>query len=157
MVILERDVQHIYPDKWDELNAIDGEFNQIESGLGFPAKKRFQLLIGADEVNTLIVERQWPSMAAMEAAYEKAMADGQPFDLVVLDLAMPVMSGQECIKELLAIDPEAKILVMSGLMEDLDKDEALRKVRRYLRKPFFLPVLLEEVRKALGTDDWQSA
>ena len=39
MVILERDVQHIYPDKWDELNAIDGEFNQIESGLGFPAKK----------------------------------------------------------------------------------------------------------------------
>jgi hypothetical protein len=75
MVILERDVQHIYPDKWDELNAIDGEFNQIESGLGFPAKKRFQLLIGADEVNTLIVERQWPSMAAMEAAYEKAMAD----------------------------------------------------------------------------------
>ena len=89
--------------------------------------------------------------------YEKAMADGQPFDLVVLDLAMPVMSGQECIKELLAIDPEAKILVMSGLMEDLDKDEALRKVRRYLRKPFFLPVLLEEVRKALQTEDSQSA
>jgi len=38
MVILERDVQHIYPDKWGELNEIDGEFNQIESGLGFPAK-----------------------------------------------------------------------------------------------------------------------
>lgn len=75
MVIVERDVQHIYPDKWDELNAIDREFNQVESGFGFPAKKRFQLLIGADEVNTLIVERQWPSMAAMETAYEHAMAD----------------------------------------------------------------------------------
>lgn len=75
MVILERDVQHIYPDQWAELNAIDGEFNQVESRIGFPAKKRFQLLIGPDEVNTLIVERQWPSMAAMETAYEQAMAD----------------------------------------------------------------------------------
>ncbi|HMN59504.1 MAG TPA: NIPSNAP family protein [Anaerolinea sp.] len=75
MVILERDVQHIYPDKWDELNKIDGEFNLVESGFGFPEKKRFQLLIGADEANTLIVEWQWPSMSSMEAAYEKAMAD----------------------------------------------------------------------------------
>jgi hypothetical protein len=75
MVVLERNTQHIYPDKWEELNTIDGEFNQVESRIGFPTKKRFQLLLGADESNTLIVERQWPSMAAMETAYEKAMAD----------------------------------------------------------------------------------
>lgn len=84
--------------------------------------------------------------------YEQALSSRQPFDLVVLDLAMPVMSGQECIKELLVLDPEVKILVMSGLMEDLEKDEILGKVRRYLRKPFFLPVFLEEVRKALATE-----
>jgi hypothetical protein len=48
---------------------------RLRTGSVFQRKKRFQLLIGADEVNTLIVERQWPSMAAMEAAYEKVMAD----------------------------------------------------------------------------------
>jgi hypothetical protein len=75
MVILERSIQHIVPNKWPELNMVDREFNQVEGRLGFPAKKRFQLIAGADEYNTLVIERQWPSMAAMETTYEKAMAD----------------------------------------------------------------------------------
>ena len=75
MVILERIVHHINPDKWPEIHAMDAEFAQIESRFNFPESKRFQMLIGADVSTTLVVERQWPSMAALEAAYDKAMAD----------------------------------------------------------------------------------
>jgi DNA-binding NarL/FixJ family response regulator len=71
---------------------------------------------------------------------------------VILDLAMPVMSGQECLKGLFALVPRAKVLVMSGLMEDVEKDEVLKRVRGFLRKPFLLSALLSEVRNTLGAE-----
>jgi len=75
MVVMERMIQQIYPDKWKELEAIDKKYNAAEARLGFPPKKRYQALVGGLEVNTLIIERQWASLAAMEATNEKAMAD----------------------------------------------------------------------------------
>ncbi len=75
MVIIERMIQKIRPGKWAELEAIDKKFDVVESRLGYPAKKRYQCIIGGHDTNTLIVERQWESFAAMEATYEKAFAD----------------------------------------------------------------------------------
>ncbi len=75
MIIIHREVQHIYPDKWADLAVIDQEYNKIEAKYGFPQKKRSQLLSGKDEMNTLIIEYQFESLAAMEAAFEKLMAD----------------------------------------------------------------------------------
>ena len=75
MEILERIIHQINPGKWPEVNAMEAEFVKIESPFGFTEKMSFQMLAGGDGANTLVVERQWPSMAAMEAAYGKAMAD----------------------------------------------------------------------------------
>jgi hypothetical protein len=75
MVLVERQIQQVRPDKWAELEAIDKKFNAIESRLGFAPKKRYRCYVGGHNTNTLIIERQWESMAAMEAAYEKAFAD----------------------------------------------------------------------------------
>lgn len=75
MVVLERMVQEIFPGKTAELEELDKRYNDVEGGLGFPAKKRFWSISGAYGMNTLIIEREWPSMAAMEAAYEKSFAN----------------------------------------------------------------------------------
>jgi hypothetical protein len=75
MIIIERMVQQIRADKWAELEKLDKKFNAVEARLGFPPKKRYSCLSGGYDMNTLIIERQWPSMAAMETAYEKTMAD----------------------------------------------------------------------------------
>jgi hypothetical protein len=75
MIVVLRQIQQIYADKWVELEAIDKKYNVVEVRLGFPPKKRYKLLSGRDEVNTLIVETQWPSMANLESTYEKALAD----------------------------------------------------------------------------------
>ena len=71
-MILERLIQKIYPDKWEELHEIDKRYNAAESPLGFPPKKRYQSIASSYDNDTLIVEREWESFAAMEAAYEKA-------------------------------------------------------------------------------------
>ncbi len=75
MIVVERMIQQIYPDKWAELEAIDKKYNLAEARLGFPPKKRYECLMGSNAMGTLIIERQWPSLAAMEAANEKGMAD----------------------------------------------------------------------------------
>ena len=75
MVTIDRMIQQVRPDKWAELEEIDKRYNAVESRLGFPPKKRYQCLMGSHDVNTLIVERKWDSLAAMEATYEKAFAD----------------------------------------------------------------------------------
>jgi hypothetical protein len=75
MKTVERMIQKIYPDKWEELEEIDKRYNVVEGRLGFPSKKRYRCITGGHDTDTLIVERQWDSLAAMEATYEKAMLD----------------------------------------------------------------------------------
>lgn len=75
MVLQERHIQQIRPDKWAELEALDKKFNAVESRHGFPAKRRYRCYVGSHTISTLIVERQWGSLAAMEVAYEKVFAD----------------------------------------------------------------------------------
>ena len=76
MIAIERMTQKIFPGKWAELEAIDKKYNVVEKRLGFPpTKKRYQCMLGSHDSNTLIIERQWDSLAVMEATYEKAFAD----------------------------------------------------------------------------------
>jgi hypothetical protein len=57
------------------LEEIDKRYNEIEQKAGFPPKKRLQCMIGSLDQNTLIIERQWDSLAVMESTYEKVFAD----------------------------------------------------------------------------------
>ena len=51
--------------------------------------------------------------------YRKAMAEGQPFDGVLLDLTIPGgMGGEETLRQLVTIDPEVKAIVSSGYAND---------------------------------------
>ena len=73
--VLERMSQKIYPTKWLELEELDKKYDAIESKHGYPPKRRYRLFVGGDNTNTIVIEREWESVAAMEAAYEKAFMD----------------------------------------------------------------------------------
>ena len=77
MAIIERGIQKIACGKWADSEEIGKRFDAVEMRAGFPPKKRYRALIGGHVWDTLIVERGWESMAAMEGAYEKVMADPQ--------------------------------------------------------------------------------
>jgi len=60
-----------------------------------------------------------------------------PPDLVTMDLTMPGMDGLACIPELLALHPQASILVISALTDKSTAIKALRLgARGFLPKPF---------------------
>lgn len=68
-MFLEKLTQHIRPGKWAELEAIDKRYNTVEARYGFPPKRRYQAMFGGQDGNTLIIEREWESLAKMEATY----------------------------------------------------------------------------------------
>jgi len=53
------------------------------------------------------------------AAYKAGVAEGEPYDVVVMDLVIPGgMGGRETIRKLLDFDPAAKVIVSSGYSND---------------------------------------
>lgn len=71
------------------------------------------------------------------------------FDLVILDLIMPGLSGQETLLKLRQISPQLRILVASGYMPQIERDSHITGASGYLEKPFSLDRLLETVRLVL--------
>jgi two-component system chemotaxis response regulator CheY len=65
------------------------------------------------------------------------LASQTPPDIVTMDLTMPGMDGLACIPALLAIQPRARILVVSALNDKSTAIQALRLgARGFLPKPF---------------------
>ncbi len=74
-MIIQRMIQKVVPGKLAAFEALAKKFDPFESRLGLPAVKRYQCIAGGHDWNTVIMERQWESLAVMEAAFEKSMAD----------------------------------------------------------------------------------
>ncbi len=79
--------------------------------------------------------------------YKEQRQAGTPFDLVIMDLTIPGgMGGKDAVKKLLAIDPEAKVVVASGYSND-------PVMANYLEYGFMAtmvkPFTVEELRKTI--------
>jgi CheY-like chemotaxis protein len=84
-------------------------------------------------------------------AIEKFQSASSQIALVVLDLSMPVMSGEECLRRLKRIKADVPVLLSSGFSET----EAARRfqsagVASYLQKPYTAQHLAELVKAALS-------
>jgi two-component system chemotaxis response regulator CheY len=65
-------------------------------------------------------------------------------DLVTMDLTMPEMDGVECTEKMIALNPDANILVISALSDKATALKAMKKgARGFLYKPFTDDQLVE--------------
>lgn len=84
-------------------------------------------------------------------AVEKFKAFQKQISLVLLDLFLPVMSGSECLEELLKLDPSVKVVVVSGgIPNDARGQKVMRHVLGYVQKPCRGSVLVRNVEMALA-------
>jgi two-component system OmpR family response regulator len=73
-----------------------------------------------------------------------------PYDLIVLDLMLPEMSGYETCQQLRLVDVEVPVLALTARTLAEDKTQAFDcGVDQYMTKPFALPELLSRVRNLL--------
>ena len=89
---------------------------------------------------------------------EEALRVSEAFDgeihLLLTDMVMPRMGGEELAERILALRPGIKVLYMSGFP---DKFHSHRDVpgpaRNFLQKPFSLESLRRKVREAMGSEE----
>jgi PAS domain S-box-containing protein len=88
-----------------------------------------------------------------QAALEVLEQREEPVSIVLLDLTMPVMSGQETLRRIRQIDRDLPVILTSGYTKDqaLSQVEA-REVAGFLQKPYKANVLVEQVSHVLDAD-----
>jgi PAS domain S-box-containing protein len=88
-----------------------------------------------------------------ESALERIRNGADSIDLVITDVVMPQMDGPALVRELREMDPEIKVIFISGYAEDgfrqrLDQDRDIH----FLPKPFNLKQLALKVKDVLGSE-----
>jgi two-component system cell cycle response regulator DivK len=102
---------------------------------------------------TVLEHDGYRTLAARNGAEAVDLAREHAPDLVVMDLAMPVMDGKEAMKVLKA-DPATAgipIIVLTAMALSIDGDKLRGEgFDGFLAKPCMPPSLLQEVRKYIG-------
>jgi len=72
------------------------------------------------------------------------------FDLVITDMTMPKMTGDQLVQEILKIQPDMPIILNTGFNEKIDEEKAKQiGIRQYIEKPFNRGLLANVVRDVL--------
>lgn len=87
--------------------------------------------------------------------YKKSMEGNQQFDAVIMDLTIPGgLGGKEAIKEVLAINPDARVIVSSGYADDpIMSNYREHGFRDVIAKPFELYDLGIVLHRVLNEED----
>ena len=89
------------------------------------------------------------SFANGEEAHERLLQE--PFTLLLTDIVMPRMDGIELARRASDLDPELKIMFITGFAAVILNNEASApKEARVLSKPFHLKDLVREVERLLA-------
>ena len=103
--------------------------------------KRLQQVFGKMGFTVEIFTNPGPAVAALEA---------EPFDIVVTDLKMEGMDGMEVLTRAKALNPETRVIIITGYAQPETADEAYDKgVFDFIAKPFRLDELKQVINRAL--------
>ena len=115
------------------------------------------ILLVDDEENFLELGREALSIVGYnvltapnaETALELYKKELGKIDIILLDIAMPGIGGLICIDRLIEINPEAKIIIISGYSKEIMSVSQQAKTKSFLPKPFNISDLLQRIRKVL--------
>ena len=91
------------------------------------------------------------SAASGEEALEMAASRQEKIDLLLTDVVLPGIMGQDLAKQLLVNSPDVNVLFMSGyLCPSMAHSDSEQRFEAFIQKPFTPNSLLRKMRKILG-------
>lgn len=122
-----------------------------------PEHQRHVLIVDDEEVLRMLARdilEEFGYLPTLAATGEEALAilADQPgvFDVVVIDLRLPGMTGAEAVQRIASLDPAVAIVAMSGLdAPSLDRALDGAVVSTMLTKPFRMSELIDAIERAV--------
>ena len=81
------------------------------------------------------------------------LLESEPFDLLLTDIVMPEMDGIELAQKASAIDPEIRVMFITGFAAVALQSGRAAPEAKMLSKPFHLKDLVAEVDRIFQTED----
>jgi DNA-binding NtrC family response regulator len=69
--------------------------------------------------------------------------------LVLSDIVMPAVNGLDMVESILQVNPDMKILVMSGYSDNVIEQQGRNRFP-FIRKPFIYRMLIEKIQSIVG-------
>lgn len=71
-------------------------------------------------------------------------------DITTMDITMPVFGGIDAVKDIIEIDPDAKIIMVTAAGQKANMIEALKKgAADFIQKPFDMDVIVNTIEKVM--------
>lgn len=136
------------------------ETQDVASWLPPPGGPETILLVDDDESVTslgesMLTEIGYKVITAVNGkkALEVFKRRGDEISLVILDLNMPEMNGQRCLREIMKINGAARVIVASGYTEANPAGEVIALgARAFIEKPYDIMKLLQMIRNILDEE-----
>ncbi len=130
----DEQVPVMIPGGQETILFVDDEEELVEIGKALLERLGYQVVTTTDPIEALALFK----------------SDPHRFDLIITDLTMPHIKGDQLIKEALSINPQMATVLCSGFNSKIDRKEAVEiGARAYIEKPFDKTTLACSVRKAL--------
>jgi CheY-like chemotaxis protein len=86
-------------------------------------------------------------------ALEIFLANPGEFDLVITDMTMPVMTGDELALKVMKVRPDIPVMLCTGYSEHISEEEAKRVgIREFVMKPLEMTKLAQTIRRVLDQE-----
>ena len=141
------------------LPVVSGEVSEQEVGLDFSMAKGTETILVVDDdesIRSLILDTLQPlGYKTMEAsngddAVELHKTTNQHIDLILTDVIMPGMNGKELVETVTGLQPDLKVILMSGYTDNvISLHGVLESGYTLINKPLFPIALANKIREIL--------
>jgi len=122
------------PTGTERILFVDDEEVMVETTKGMLEHLGYKVVARTSSIETLEVFRNYP----------------ERFDLVITDMTMPKMTGDELARELLKIRPDMPIILCTGFNEKIDEEKAKEVgIREFVMKPTVMREMAMTIRNVL--------
>lgn len=135
--------------------------NRQETSAEVPVGNEHIMLVDDEKPITNMLKRLLSRMGYRVSAFNDAdqaidfyISQPEAFDLIITDMTMPGMSGEELTRRIRETDQQIPIIIQTGFSEDLDIDRLQSLgVGAVLKKPVLEMELAQCIRKVIDEND----
>ena len=122
-----------------------------------------RILLVDDEVDIAHLEKQVLERLGYKVSQRTSSADAleafrnrpDSYDLVITDMSMPNMTGEQLARELIAIRPDISVIICTGFSERINKEKAENSgIKGFLMKPVIKSDMAAMVRRVLDRNSF---